>query len=77
MFTDYTIFVIFAEGSKKFFCESRAFARGESGVSEWFDVTVCLRQGCVISSWLFNMYIDGVIKEVNARAQGRGVQFLG
>ena len=27
---------------------------------------VGLRQGCVMSLWLFNFYIDGVVKEVNA-----------
>ena len=33
--------------------------------------TVGLRQGCVMSLWLFNLYIDGVVREVNARVLGR------
>ena len=37
--------------------ESRACVWGESGVSEWFDVNSGLRQGCVMSPWLFNIYI--------------------
>ena len=32
---------------------------------------VGLRQGCVMSPWLFNFYIDGVVREVNARVLGR------
>ena len=31
---------------------------------EWFRVGVGLRQGCVISPWLFNVFMDGVMKEV-------------
>ena len=31
---------------------------------EWFSVDVGLRQGCVMSLWLFNVFMDGVMKEV-------------
>ena len=34
-------------------------------MSEWFSVNVRLRQGCVMSPWLFNVYMDGVVQEVN------------
>ena len=27
-------------------------------MSEWFPVNVGLRQGCVMSPWLFNVYMD-------------------
>ena len=57
--------------------ETRAGVRGESGVSEWFYVIVGLGRGCVMSPWLFNMYMDGVIREVNERVLGRGVELVG
>ena len=31
---------------------------------EIFRVGVGLRQGCVMSPWLFNVFMDGVMKEV-------------
>ena len=34
-------------------------------MSEWFPVNVGLRQGCVMSPWLFNVYMDGVVRGVN------------
>ena len=39
---------------------------------------VGLRQGCVMSTWLFNLYIDGVVRvrEVNARVLGRGLKLV-
>ena len=35
-----------------------------------------LRQGCVMSPWLFNLYIDGVVREVNARVLGRRLKLV-
>ena len=35
--------------------------------SEWFSVNVGLRQGYLMSPWLFNVYMDGVGREVNAK----------
>ena len=40
--------------------------------SEWFPVNVGLRQGCVMSPWLFNVYMDGVVREVNVGWQRVG-----
>ena len=35
-----------------------------------------LRQGCVMSPWLFNLYMDGVVREVNARVEGQGLEMI-
>ena len=48
----------------------------ENGASEWFPVNVGLRQGCVMSPWLFNVYMDGVVREVNVRVLGKGLELL-
>ena len=40
-----------------FYVDSRACVRVGNDVSEWFPVNVGLRQGCVMSPWLFNVYI--------------------
>ena len=29
-----------------------------------------------MSPWLFNLYIDGVVREVNARVLGRGLELI-
>ena len=39
-----------------------------------YSLRVGLRQGCVMSPWLFNLCIDGVVREVNARVLGRGLK---
>ena len=37
-----------------FYVDSKACVRVGNDVSEWFVVNVGLRQGCVMSPWLFN-----------------------
>ena len=61
-------------GVKSLYVDSKACVRVGNGVSEWFLVRVGLRQGCVMSPWLFILYIDGVVREVNARVLGRGLK---
>ena len=49
---------------------------GGNDVSEWFPVNDGLRQGCVLSPWLFNVYMDGVVREVNVRVVRKGLELL-
>ena len=45
-------------------------------VSEWLPVNVGLREGCVMSPWLFNVHMDGVFRDVNVRVLGKGLELL-
>ena len=46
---------------QSFYVDSRSCVQVGNDVSEWFPVNVGLRQGCVMSPWLFNVYMDGVV----------------
>ena len=58
------------------FYVDRACVRVGNDVSEWFPVNVGLRQGCVMSPWLFKIYMDGVVRGVNVRVLGKGLELL-
>ena len=45
-------------------------------MSEQFRIDSGARQGCIMSPWLFNVYMDGVMKEVKMGMGRRGVSFL-
>ena len=55
---------------------SRACIRVGVNVWERFPVNIRLRQGCVMSLCLFNMHMDGVVREVNVRVHVRGLTLL-
>ena len=58
------------------YADSRACVRVGNDESKWFPVNVGLRQGCVMSPLLFNVYMDAVVREVNARVLGKGLELL-
>ena len=41
--------------------------------SEWFPAICGLRQCSVLDKWLFNVYMDGVVRQVNVRVIGKGL----
>ena len=61
---------------QSFYVDSRACVRVGNAVSEWYPVNVGSRQGCVMSPWLFNVYMDGVVREVNVRVLRKGLELL-
>ena len=60
---------------RSFYVDTRVCVRVGMDMSEWFLVNVGLRQDCVMSPWLFNVYMDGVVREVNAGCLRNGWNF--
>ena len=58
---------------QSFYVGSSAPVRVGSDLSESFEVNVGFRQGCMMSPWLFNVYMDGVVREVKMRMLDRGL----
>ncbi|XP_068242402.1 uncharacterized protein [Palaemon carinicauda] len=61
---------------RSFYIGSKPCVRIGNEVSECFPVRVVLRQGCVMSPWLLNFFVDGMVREVNARVLGRGLKLM-
>ncbi len=55
------------EGIKAFYREVNACVKVDGELSDSFDVGVGVRQGCVMSPWLFNIFMDGCVREVKAK----------
>ena len=43
--------------------------------SDCFKIDSGVRQGCIMSSWFFNVYMNAVMKEVKMGMRKRGVRF--
>ena len=63
-------------GVASLYGESSAAVRVNSGLSDWFSLTKGVKQGCVMSPWLFNIFIDHCIrplKELNIGIEMNGL----
>ena len=57
---------------KSIYVFSSACVRVKWGESERFWIASGVRQWCIMSPWLFNVYMDGVMKKVKTGMEGRG-----
>ena len=62
-------------GIKGMYVNSLAYVRVKGGESECFRINSGMRQRCIMSPWLFNVYIDPVMTEVKMGMGRRGVRF--
>ena len=51
-------------GIKIIYADSLACVRVKESESERFRIDSGVRQGCITSPWVFNVYMDTVMKEV-------------
>ncbi len=62
------------EGIKSFYENASASVQVNGELSESFNVEVFVRQGCVRTPWLFNIYMDGCIREMKVGVQDLGAR---
>ena len=55
---------------KSMYQASEACVRVDGEVSEWFEVKQGVRQGCPLSPWLFNIFLDMVVREARTNFYG-------
>ena len=63
-------------GIESMYVDGSACVIVKGGEREWFRIDSGMRQGCIMSSWLFNVYMDGIVKEVKMRMERRRVSFM-
>ncbi len=62
------------EGVRSFYENASASVGVNGELSESFMVEVGVRQGCAMLPWLFNIYMDGCIKEMKVRVWDLGAR---
>ncbi len=56
---------VLLKGIQAFYRDANACVRVGGEFNESFAVEVGVRQGCVMSPWLFNIFMDGLLYEGN------------
>ena len=49
---------------RSLYAGNQACVRVSGRLSEWFPISQGVRQGCVLSPWLFNVFMDRIMTEV-------------
>lgn len=52
---------------KSFYNRSSACVRVSGGLSEWFEMSMGMHLGCVMSTRLFHVFMEGVPREISVR----------
>ncbi len=55
------------KGRKAFYREANACVKVDGGISDCVAVGVGVRQGSVMSPWLFNIFMNGCMREMKAK----------
>ena len=63
-------------GIKSMYVDSLACVIVKGGENNRFRMDSRVRQWCIMSPWLFNVYLDGVMIEVKMGMKRRRVRFL-
>ena len=63
-------------GIKSIYVDISACVKVKGDESEQFRIDSGVRQGGIMSPWVFKVHMDGVMKEVNMELGRRGVSFL-
>ncbi len=53
--------------NKSFYREANACVKADGKLSDNFATGVEVRQGCVMSPWLFNIFMDGCMRKMKAK----------
>ncbi len=62
------------KGIQAFYREANACVRVGGKCSESFVVEVGVRQGCVMSSWMLNIFMDGCMREMKCKVLHTGAK---
>ncbi len=62
------------EGIKAFNREANACGKLDGELSDSVATGVGVRQGCVMSPWLFNIFMDGCMREMKAKVEKVGTR---
>ncbi|CAH2319032.1 Hypothetical predicted protein [Pelobates cultripes] len=62
---------------RNLYVDQEATVRTEHGTTEWFKIGKGVRQGCILSPYLFNLYAEYIIRKAGLNESKAGISIAG
>ena len=67
----------FAQGYSKIYAGQEAIVRTGHGTTDWFQIGKGVRQGCILSPCLFNLYAEYIMRNAGLEEAQAGIKIAG
>ena len=62
---------------RNLYAGQEATVRTEHGTTDWFQIGKGVRQGCILSPWLFNLYAEYIMRNAGLEEAQAGIKITG
>jgi len=62
---------------RNLYAGQEATVRTGHGTTDWFQIGKGVRQGCILSPWLFNFYTEYIMRNAGLGEAQAGIQIVG
>ena len=59
------------------YADQEATVRTGHGTTDWFQIGKAVRQGCILSPWLFNLYAEYIMRNAGLEETQAGIKIAG
>ena len=62
---------------RNLYADQEATVRTGHGITDWFQIGKGVRQGCILSPWLFNLYAEYIMRNTGMEEAQAGIKIAG
>ena len=62
---------------RNLYADQEATVRTGHGTTDWFQIGKGVRQGCILSPWLFNLYAEYIMRNAGLEEAQAGIKIAG
>ena len=62
---------------KNLYASQEATVRMGPGITDWFQIGIGIRQGCILSPYLFNLYAEYIMRNTGLDETQAGIKVAG
>ena len=62
---------------RNLYASQEATVRTGHGTTDWFQIGKGVRQGCILSPWLFNLYVEYIMRNAGLEEAQAGIKIAG